>query len=263
MILYTAFAQVYDGLMKEVNYFAWADFYSKMMEYYGIRGGSIAECACGTGNITLPLYRKGFSITGIDISAEMLWQASQKARKEGMQIPFVRQDMRNLRLHRAMDGILCTCDGVNYLTTPKDVKAFFTSAYQALKPGGCLFFDVSTPYKLSNILGNNLIWEDTEQYSYLWENQFDEKTALVEMNLAIFQKNLQGLYERIDEVQTQRAHTFEELEKWLIESGFAHVALYGDMHMEVPSLKEERWHIGARKPADPSLYETVNPYYPY
>ncbi|NLB89890.1 MAG: class I SAM-dependent methyltransferase [Clostridiales bacterium] len=252
--MYTAFAQVYDELMKDVNYIAWADFYGQMMAYYGLRSGKIVECACGTGNLTLPLYQKGYSITGIDISAEMLWEASKKARKAGMQIPFVRQDMCALRLHRAMDAVLCTCDGVNYLTSLKQVKAFFTAAYQALRPGGCLFFDISTPYKLSHLLGNNLLWEDTEKYSYAWDNTFDEEKSLIEMNLAIFEKNQEGLYRRIDEHQIQRAHQFEELEKLLIETGFAQIACYGDRHMDVPSLKEQRWHIAARKPADPSLY---------
>lgn len=253
--MYTDFAQVYDDLMKNVNYLAWADFYTQMMYYYGIRGGKIAECACGTGNLTLPLYRKGFGMTGVDISAEMLWQASQKARKEGMQIPFVRQDMSQLRLHRAMDAILCTCDGVNYLTTAEKAQSFFNAAYQALRPGGCLFFDVSTPYKLSNQLGNHVIWEDGEDYSYVWENQYDEKSALVEMNLAIFQKTPQGLYQRFDEAQLQRAHTFEELEQWLAKAGFTHIACYGDRHMQVPSLRETRWHIAARKPVDPGAFE--------
>ncbi len=261
--MYTDFAQVYDDLMKDVNYLAWADFYAQMMGYYGLKNGKVAECACGTGNLTLPLQRMGFGMTGIDISAEMLWQASQKARKEGLQIPFVRQDMRNLRLHRAMDAVLCTCDGVNYLTTGQDVKAFFKAAYQALRPGGCLFFDVSTPYKLLNLLGNNVIWEDGDNYSYIWANQYDEKSALVQMELAIFQKNPKGLYERIDEVQTQRAHSFEELEQWLLDSGFNHITCCGDRHMQVPSLREERWHIGARKPADPSLYETQPQQYLY
>lgn len=262
-MVYTAFAQVYDDLMKDVNYLAWADFYRQMMVYYGLQSGKIAECACGTGNLTLPLYQMGFSITGIDISAEMLWQASQKARRAGMQIPFVRQDMCQLRLHRPMDGILCTCDGVNYLTTPQQVKAFFTAAYQALRPGGCLFFDVSTPYKLSNHLGNQVLWEDGEDYSYVWANQYEEKSALVQMELAIFQKNPKGHYERIDEVQTQRAHSFEELEQSLMEAGFAHIACYGDRHMQAPDAKEERWHIAARKPQDPALYQTPPQLYPY
>ena len=164
--------------------------------------------------------------------------------------------MWELRLHRAMDVVLCTCDGVNYLTTLKDVKRFFQAAYQALRPGGCLFFDISTPYKLSHTLGNNLFWEDEEDYSYIWENNYDEGQNLLELQVTIFQKKEKDLYIRIDEHQFQRAHSFEELEKLLIETGFGHIACYGDRHTDIPSLQEQRWHIAARKPVDPAQYES-------
>ena len=68
--MYTGFAEIYDELMTDVDYDAWADFYCKMMEGFGIRGGKLAECACGTGGLTLPLFRHGFHVTGVDLSQE-------------------------------------------------------------------------------------------------------------------------------------------------------------------------------------------------
>lgn len=253
--MYTAFAEVYDALMADVNYPAWADFYRQMMAQHGIREGRVAECACGTGGLTLPLYKMGFGITGVDSSAEMLWQAAQKARKAGAAIPFVKQDMCALRLHKAMDAVLCTCDGVNYLTTPRQVQDFFQAAYQALRPGGGLFFDVSTPYKLQNMLGGQLMGEDTENITYLWQNRYSPKTALLELELCIFVRQADGSYRRIDECQRQRAHTREELSDWLAAAGFSGVMFYGDKHMLKPGEQEERWHVAALKRQDPGAYE--------
>lgn len=252
--MYTAFAQVYDALMADVNYAAWADFYRQMMAQHGIREGRVAECACGTGNLTLPLFKMGFGVTGIDSSAEMLWQAAQKARKAGAAIPFVKQDMCALRLHKAMDAVLCTCDGVNYLTTPRQVQDFFQAAYQALRPGGGLFFDVSTPYKLKTVLGDRLLGEDTESITYLWQNSFFSKTSLLEMALCVFVKQEDGRYLRIDESQRQRAHEQEELAAWLAGAGFSGIMFYGDRHMLKPGEKEQRWHIAALKRQDPEAY---------
>ena len=114
--MYTGFAEVYDTLMNDVHYGAWADMYARMMTAYGIpRNAKVCECACGTGSLTLPLQQLGYEMMGIDLSQEMLWQAAQKARKAGFGIPFIRQDMRQLRLHRPVDAVLATCDGVNYL----------------------------------------------------------------------------------------------------------------------------------------------------
>jgi 2-polyprenyl-3-methyl-5-hydroxy-6-metoxy-1,4-benzoquinol methylase len=251
--MYTAFAQVYDALMADVNYPAWADFYRQMMGLFSIREGKIAECACGTGSLTLPLYRMGFSVTGIDISPDMLWQAAQKARKEGAAIPFVKQDMCSFHLHRAMDAVLCTCDGVNYLTTPRQVQDFFAASYEALRPGGGLFFDVSTPYKLENVLGDNLMGDDLESITYLWQNHFSKKTALVDMDLCIFVKQQDGLYQRIEETQRQRAHEKAELSEWLARAGFSGVTFYGGHSLQHPGERELRWHVAALKRPDPRL----------
>ena len=80
--MYTGFAEVYDTLMNDVHYGAWADMYARMMTAYGIpRNAKVCECACGTGSLTLPLQQLGYEMMGIDLSQEMLWQAAQKARK--------------------------------------------------------------------------------------------------------------------------------------------------------------------------------------
>lgn len=245
--MYTAFAQIYDELMAQVNYPAWADFYRQMMARYGIREGKICECACGTGGLTLPFYRMGFQVTGVDLSQDMLFEASKKARTEGAAIPFVRQDMRALRLHRPMDAVLATCDGVNYLTQPGDLEAFLQAAYSALRPGGGLFFDVSTPYKLEKVLCNGLMGEDTPHITYLWQNRYAPKTRLVEMELCFFIRQADGSYKRLDETQTQRAYEGQEILSALERAGFCQAAWYGDGHLSPPGPLEQRWHFAALK----------------
>ncbi|MBE5769071.1 MAG: class I SAM-dependent methyltransferase [Clostridiales bacterium] len=247
--MYTGFAEIYDDLMQDVNYEKWADFYAAMMAAYGIRGGKVCECACGTGSLTLPLCRKGFQMTGVDLSQEMLWIAAQKARSNGMGIPYVRQDMRQLHLHRPMDAVLATCDGVNYLLTEEDVLAFFRSAFNALRPGGALFFDVSTPYKLQNTLGDRLICEDSENITYMWQNQYHESSATVEMHLCFFVKQKDGTYRRIDEEQKQKAHTIPSLTKLLRQAGFENISVFGNSSLDAPRDKEQRWHFAALKRA--------------
>ena len=46
--MYTGFAEVYDALMSDVDYERWADLYAALMNAFGIRGGKVCECACGT-----------------------------------------------------------------------------------------------------------------------------------------------------------------------------------------------------------------------
>ena len=246
--MYTSFAEVYDQLMDNVDYERWADLYREILTAYGVPTGKVCECACGTGGLTIPLNRRGYQMTGVDLSQEMLFMAAQKARKVGLGIPFVQQDMRNLRLHRQMDAVIATCDGVNYLLEDKDVLAFFTAAFNALRPGGALVFDVSTPWKLENMLGNQIICEDRPQVTYMWQNRYDGAKALVDMHLCIFIRQKDGSYRRIDEEQRQRAHTIQSLTALLTAAGFTNVHVFGNSRMEAPREGEQRWHIAAMKP---------------
>ena len=246
--MYTAFASVYDRLMADVDYPAWAAFYQTLLALYGLRAGKLCECACGTGSLTIPLAGMGYQMTGVDLSEEMLFEASQKARRAGAMIPFVKQDMRALRLHRQMDGVLCTCDGVNYLPSEGEVLDFFTAAWQAIRPGGALIFDASTPHKLANVLGNQFMGDETAEIAYLWKNTYHPASLSVEMALSIFLRQKGEVYERISEQQTQYAYPLEVYEGLLRQAGFTDVRVFGDGTFAPPKPTELRWHIAARKP---------------
>ena len=146
--MYGDFARVYDRLMWEVDYAGWADYYASLLDLADVpRGSAVVECACGTGSLTLSLSGQ-YRMTGVDISQEMLSVAADKLRAAGRQVPLIRQDMQRLTLHRPQDAVLCTCDGVNYLTGDKALGAFWLPPMPRLRPGGALAFDVSSLHKL-------------------------------------------------------------------------------------------------------------------
>ena len=68
------------------------------------------------------------------------------------------------------------------------------------------------------------------------------------MHLCIFLRQKDGSYRRIDEEQTQRAHTAENLRSLLFGVGFTDVGIFGGSRMEAPREGEQRWHIAAIKP---------------
>ena len=248
--MYQDFAEIYDRLMDNVKYDSWADYYVRLLSIYGVREGKVCECACGTGNLTIPLQRAGFQMTGVDQSREMLWQAAQKARKQGMAIPFVQQDMKTLNLHRPMDAVIATCDGINYLLTDEELKSFLRAAWRAIRPGGALIFDVSTPYKLREQLCSGLICEDREDITYIWQNRWQEKTATVQMDLCFFLKEKDGRYRRTEEHQQQRAWDAQTLKNLLLQAGFRGVCVYSNWTLNPARDTDERWHIAAGRPAE-------------
>ena len=235
------FAEVYDRLMDDFDYPGWASYYLSLAG--DIK--TLCECGCGTGSMSVLFAARGISVTGIDLSEDMLRIAAEKARKHGVMLPFVRQDMRAFALPRRVDAVFCPCDGVNYLTTEADARAFFRAARKALKPGGALVFDVSSAQKL-RAMADAPYFEDRDEITYLWQNRLSGD--LLEMALTFFVRRGGGLYERFDERQTQRIFSIDELTGALEAEGFERISVYGDRTMNKPKTGDARWHFAARSP---------------
>ena len=245
MSTYGAFAGIYDVLMDDFNYPAWAEYYLTLLERAGVKPSTMCDCACGTGSLSIPFAQKGIRVTGADLSGEMLEVAADKARRSGVQVMFVRQDMCRLQLPRPVDAMVCGCDGVNYLLTDERVRAFFDRAHATIRPGGALAFDISSPYKLEHVLGDGFFGEERDDVAYLWSNRFDPEKRTVRMDLTFFQRESGGLYRRFAETHTQRAHEPEALRAMLEQCGFGDVRIYGDRTLESPKANETRIHMTA------------------
>nr|MDD6336664.1 methyltransferase domain-containing protein [bacterium] len=242
---YEKLAPVYDRWMRSVDYDAWADFIWQAFDLQGDGPHRVCDVACGTGAIACRLARRGARVTGVDASADMLAVAQQNARAMGVRVDFALQDMRALSLHRPQDGICAVCDGLNYITDPAGVEAFFARAYGALLPGARLVFDVSTPYKLEHVLGNRTFGDDGGAAAYVWENVFDAKSRLISMKLAIFVREGDGRYRRMEERHLQRAHSRQELTQALQKAGFSHIEVLGDDRRSPAGERDERWYFVA------------------
>lgn len=123
---YTDFAYIYDSLMhKDIDYEKWADYIENLFIMYDVNPDLVCDLACGTGNITIPLAKRGYDMTGVDISEDMLNIAREKA--DGLDILFLNQSMTDLDLFGTMGAFLCMIDGINYVLPP---KSLLTSFYQ-------------------------------------------------------------------------------------------------------------------------------------
>lgn len=239
---YKNFAFIYDELMNEVDYESWVSYIEKIIENENIKVKNILELACGTGNITIPLAKKGYDIAGIDISEEMLMIAREKSQKEGIDLVLLNQDIAYLDFDLYdLDCVLCACDGFNYILEENDLKSAFNKIYNLLKENGIFIFDISSYYKLSNILGQNVYGENRDDIAYLWENFFDEEDDIVQMDLAFFTKeNESEKFTRFEETHYQRAYKNEDIINMLNSSGFENIKLYKDFTFEKDNGKGER-----------------------
>ncbi len=246
--MYGSFAAVYDRLMRDVDYNAWAAHYRRLLRMAGVpEGARVIEGACGTGSLTVRLA-KHFAVSPRDLSEDMLGVAMAKAREAGLTLAFVREDMRSIRTPKPVDAVVCGCDAVNYMLTQSDLGRFLRSAYAALRPGGALAFDISSKAKLAKTLGNTTRFLTDDDVCFIWQNWWKGKQNRLQMSLSVFVKNPVGAYDRIEEGQIQRAWEREETEEMLTKAGFAGVRCFGNFGLKPPEGSAQRLHFLAKKP---------------
>ena len=96
---YSNFAAVYDALMDNIPYDAWADYLHGLLVEYDIASGILAELGCGTGNITERMADFGYDMIGIDNSPAMLDIANEKREQNHSSSLYLCQDMREFELY--------------------------------------------------------------------------------------------------------------------------------------------------------------------
>lgn len=238
---YNEFAEIYDTMMEDIPYEEWVDFIKKNIE-----GGRILEIACGTGAVTRILAEENYRITALDISDEMLVHAYEKLRKYP-NVEIINMDMKNILLDRKFDVALCCCDGINYLLNENELSNFFNSVYKQLDDKGVFIFDLSTIYKLENLLGNKTIVSEEGDIFMVWENEYDEEENTCEMDITFFVKEENTLYKRLNEHQLQKSYKIDRLCQILKNIGFSNIKSYNGYSFEKSKSDDERTVIVCNK----------------
>ncbi|MGI6112727.1 MAG: class I SAM-dependent DNA methyltransferase [Mahellales bacterium] len=221
---YKRLAYVYDSLMKDVNYDQWIEFILDVLQKHSLTYGSILELGCGTGNITIPLAQRGYSLVGVDISGDMLAVAKDKAIQKGLDILLIQQDILDLNIPMMFDCLLSTCDCINYILDIQALAKLLKKLYNILNKDGIFIFDINSPYRIKEINNNTFIWDRNGIY-YVWEGSFNKQTKVCEYYITFFIKEGQ-LYQRFDEVHYQRAYELNEILDLLVQAGFSNVDVY-------------------------------------
>lgn len=237
--MYNKFADIYDRL-QDMDYGSFVDYYEKLFKLNNIEPKLMLDLGCGTGNITLPMAKRGYDMIGVDLSAEMLDQAATKARDNELDVLFLNQDMTEFELYGTVDAAVCALDGVNYLTEDGDLDKLFTLIHNYLNPGGIFIFDINTEHKLKTVLGNNTFVYDEDDIYFVWSNAYDDSDKVCGFDLDFFTETDGGLYERHSEYQEERAYSIEEIKNSAEANNLKVVGIYNDRSTDAPTETSER-----------------------
>lgn len=245
MDAYTSFAQVYDLFMDNVPYEEWSDCLGSLLAEYGITEGTVVELGCGTGKMTRLMAAKGYDMIGVDNSLDMLEIARQDSGEED--ILYLLQDMQELELYGSVSAVYSACDSMNYLLQQEDLRQVFVRTEEYLEPGGLFVFDMNSPYKYRELLGENTFAESREESSFIWENYFDEESQVNEYDLILFIQEQNGLFRKFEETHFQRCYEPSVVRTMLEQNGFEILGICDDYSRTPGREDSERLLFIARK----------------
>ena len=245
MDAYHELAKSYDRLTNDVDYEATVEFYMQILAKEGLKPRTVVDLACGTGSVTEILARKGYQVTGVDMSEEMLTEAMAKVMDMENPPRFVCQRLQELHLPVAVDMAVCALDSLDYVTDPAHCAEAIRRTYKALNPGGIFIFDVNTPEKLRAMDGQVFLDEDDDVYC-VWRGEFDQETNICSYGMDLFQREGDVWYRSFEE-HREYAYSAEQLIGYLKAAGFTGIEIYADRLFEAPREGEQRIYIKARK----------------
>lgn len=190
-------------------------------------GSRILDLACGSGQLAAVLAGRGFHVTGVDNSAQML----ELARARASRVDFVLADARSFSLPARFDAIVCVYDSLNHMLSTDELRKVFTRAYAALTPGGRFVFDLMTEAGYSASWHSSFVGDD---HAAMVRSTYDQTTKTMRFTATLFRPS-GDFWVRSDVVLTQRCHAESEVRAALEAAGFADVSSYPALDLGVRS----------------------------
>ena len=224
---YQGLAPFYDELTREHDYDGWTRHLEETALRFGVRGTRLLDAACGTGKSFLPFLGRGYTVTGCDISPEMVALASAKAPEADLFVA----DVRTLGPIGSFDLITCLDDSINYLIDDGDLDAGLGALACNLAPDGVLVFDVNTLSTYRTTFARDMALDGPGVF-IVWRGRCtgdEEPGCIAELIIEAFTETEPDFYERVTSRHLQRHYPRPEVEAALAGAGLAAVGVFGQL----------------------------------
>ena len=177
-------------------------------------GSRVLDVGCGMGVQTVELASRGYQVVGLDISATMVSRAYDEAEDRGLQIDFVRGDMREVTFEEPFDALLCWGTTFGYFSEEENELAV-RQFHEALAPNGMLLLEV---INRDFIIGSqpNQVWFEVDGAVCMEETDFDYETSRLRVKRRVASHSGQ----QNDRLYSIRLYALHEIRGLLERNGF-------------------------------------------
>ena len=191
-------------------------------------GEKILDLACGFGRHSLELARRGFAVTGVDITPDYIQYAKEQAKSEGLNARFLCTDIREVGFKSEFDLVLNMADGaVGYLENDAENRKIFAVVSKALKPGGWHFMDIMNGSYAEKYFPCKL-WDAGEKSLTLSNFEWDDKTRILIYGQLDFEYGKALKKPEMTEGNPIRLYTLTEIAEIMSSVGMKVINSYAD-----------------------------------
>jgi len=247
MAKYNKYSNYYDILYEDKNYSKEVDFVEKFIKIMSPTAKRILSLGCGTCNYEIIFAERGYDVTGLDMSRDMLEVAKKKILKEKLNgnIKLVNTNIQNFALPCEFDVSIALFNVLGYQTTDRQITSVLANVHKSLKPGGIFMFDCwYLPAVLKNGPTNRLKEVSFNGYKI---KRYTKSTIDIDNNQIII-KFLIEEYKRnkkarsFQELHKVRYWSLSEIENLLKNAGFRIVKTCEFMK-EKQRISEKAWNM--------------------
>jgi glycine/sarcosine N-methyltransferase len=233
---YDALAPMFDVMTDwESRLAAEGPFLKSVLEDAGAR--RVLDAACGSGGHALWLARQGYAVAGADVSPVMIALAQEKAVAAGLDVPFVVNDLANLRPANLQpltgyDAVLCLGNSLPHLLTQDDLMAALRGMTGVLRPGGALVlqnlnYDLRWQKQPRWFMAQGGVLDGQEVLVWRFAD-YDAPAGRIAFHIALFRKDAPNW--QVEVHTTPHRPLFQvDLSAALAEAGFVAVRAFGRM----------------------------------
>lgn len=234
---YGGFAERYDLFFVKFDEHdsAVIEFYRRLFEQNRVR--TVLDCACGTGRDLFMFRSLGLDAYGSDISDAMLAQARKNLAAQGMKVPILKADYRELPRHfrRKFDAVVCLSTAIGELPDETEALRAFMSMRRVLREGGLLILTQGTSDRQWREKPRFIPAINNREFSRIFVIDYQEKGARYNI-LDVFHSE-QATDFKVWSIEYLQILLRDDMERLLRESGFSKVDFYGTYGFE-PYIKE-------------------------
>jgi 2-polyprenyl-3-methyl-5-hydroxy-6-metoxy-1,4-benzoquinol methylase len=152
------------------------DFIEKEIDFN--KSLKIIDIGCGTGRHSIELTKRGYGVTGIDLSDSLLKRAKEKAKDQNLNIDFQKHDARNLPFKNEFDLAIMLCEGAFPLmeTDEMNYEILRNVTHSLRTPGKLIFTTLNGLFPLFNSIEEFCASTTEEGNATYNKNNFDLMT---------------------------------------------------------------------------------------